>query len=567
MPKQDDAALPSDTTAHAAFVYALQNAQKFGGKANPKAIVGMLMKNHPELRDSPKDAAGLADEAVKKVNIMSQQEQQALLESQDESALHKTERKERDLFSSVPVEPGVPVTTAFPPEPSKWPHIGHAKALLINQEFARRNNGRFLLRFEDTNPALARPEFYQQHLDDYAWLGAKFDGIDYASAHMEEFYRLAERLITDGNAYICDCPAELMRENRMKGEACECRLRPADKNLVYWKSLFSAPAGTAVLRLKVDMQAKNTTLRDPTMFRIAEGNHARTGTQYRLWPSYDFENAVMDGITDVTHRFRSKEFEMRAELQHRLQDMLSLPRTQTVEFARFNLEGVVSSGREIRQLVDGGKLMGWDDPQLTTLAALRRRGFQPVAIREFCLATGISKAESTLTWDDLMVHNRRFLDATAPRYFFVPDPVVVQVSALPALTATVRRHPENDMGSRTFVVKEGGKVLLARADVARMKQHPGLYRLMGCCNLQVTADAVTFAGTALDDYRGQGKGVLQWLPVGVGEDIEVLMPDHDIIAGMAEPESLSIPVGQVVQFERFGFVRCDARSRFWFTHK
>src|SRR3989344_7229554 len=191
------------------------------------------------------------------------------------------------------------------------------------------------------------------------------------------------------------------------------------------------------------MKHQNTTMRDPTMCRFIAKSHPRTNKKYSLWPTYDFQNAVMDGHFKITNRLRSKEFELRAELQRYIQKLLKLNETKTFEFGRLNLKGVETSGRKIRELIQKKKLTGWDDPRLTTIVALRRRGFLPQAIYDFVLSTGISKAKSTMTWDELETKNKKILDPISDRYFFIENPKKIKIKNPPFLEALAPLHPEH----------------------------------------------------------------------------------------------------------------------------
>ena len=550
--------------------YALQNAVKYKDKANPGAVIGKVFAEHPELKEKAQDLSREVIKIIKDINRLSLEKQEKKLQELAPELLEKKEKaEEKDIFAFLNIREGQKIVTAFPPEPSKYPHIGHAKAIILNYELAKRHNGTFILRFEDTNPELAEEEFYKIHLDNYAWLGIKPDKIDHASDYMEEFYKYAEKMINENHAYICSCRQETIKENRAKGMECEHRYSQPDKNLEMWQLMFKSKSGKYVLRLKGHMQSPNTTLRDPVIFRIIDEPHPRTRKKYRVWPNYDFENAVMDGIEGITHRLRSKEFELRNELQRLLQTLAGFRETNIYEFARFNLEGVESSGRVIRDKVQKKQLIGWDDPSLTTLVALKRRGFLPEAIKEFVLSTGITKTESVLTWDDLIVHNRRHLDAKCNRYFFVENPKEIKVENAPEQNVELKMHPEfNDRGTRNFKTKDNFYV--AEKDFKEFKDGK-LYRLMDCINFKRAKNKFVFDSLEYEKYKSHGDKIIHWLPVQ--KDLikaEVLMPDKKVAKGLAEPMVKNLKLGDIVQFQRFGFCKLDSKEKgklkFWYTH-
>jgi glutamyl-tRNA synthetase len=298
--------------------YALQNAVKFKGKASIGAVIGKVLAENPNLKKNTKKLSREIKKIVGEINSLSPEKQKKELEKY---SFKETVKEEKDIFSIFDIREDEKVVTAFPPEPSKYPHIGHAKAIFLNYELARKYNGKFVLRFEDTNPKLAEKELYKIHLENYTWLGIKPDVIDYASDHIEEFYALAKKMIEKGFAYVCTCSQEKIRKNRFDGKECTCRYLVEQEHLKRFDELFKAAEGSMVLRLKGYMQHENTTMRDPTLLRIIKHSHPRHGNKYSLWPTYDFENAVMDGLEGVTHRLRTKEFELRNELQNYIQNI------------------------------------------------------------------------------------------------------------------------------------------------------------------------------------------------------------------------------------------------------
>lgn len=549
--------------------YALQNAVRYKGKANPGAVIGRVLAESPELRENAKEISNEAVKAVKEINRLPLEKQEKKLQELAPELLEKKEKAEKDIFEFLNIREGQKVTTAFPPEPSKYPHIGHAKAIIVNYELAKRHNGTFYLRFEDTNPELADEEFYKIHLDNYKWLGIVPDKIDYASDFMEEFYKYAEKLIRDNHAYVCSCQQETIKENRKNGIECEHRFQQTGKNIELWQEMQKAKPGKFVLRLKGHMQSPNSALRDPVIFRIIDESHPRKKRKYRLWPNYDFESAIMDGIEGITHRLRSKEFELRNELQRLIQTMAGFRETQIYEFARFNLEGVESSGRIIREKVQKKQLLGWDDPSLTTIVALRRRGFLPEAIKEFVLSTGLTKTEAILTWDDLIVHNRRLLDSRCNRYFFIENPKEIRIENSPEQTAELKLHPEfRERGARKLKTKD--RFYVTEKDFKEFKDGK-LTRLMDCLNFVRKKGKFIFDSKDYEKYKKHGDKIIHWLPVQKDlVKVEVLMPDKKTAKGLAEPLVKNLKVGDIVQFARFGFCRLDDKKKdklvFWYTH-
>lgn len=537
--------------------YALQNAVKFNGKANVGAVVGKVFAEKPESKGP--ELAKLVSEVVKKVNSMTLDAQIKKLEEIAPELLEdKKEKKEKDLFEFLDVKGKV--VTAFPPEPSKYPHIGHAKSAFLNYELSKKYKGKFILRFEDTNPKLVKKNLYKAHLDAYKWLGIKPGMIDYSSKHMADFYKYAEKLIRDGKAYMCSCDSETIKKLRFKGVDCLCRNKSIDLSLKEWKGMPKMKEGQSTLRLKIDMQHENTTMRDPTIMRIIKDSHPIHGKKYSVWPTYDFQNPILDGIEGVTYRLRTKEFEMRNELQRWIQKALGFNETFIYEYARFNLEGVPSSGRVIRELVEKKDLIGWDDPSLTTIAALKRRGFLPEAIKEFVISTGITKTESTHTWEDFEIFNRRLLDPKANRYFFIENPKALEIKNAPDLDVSVPLHPDDKKrGSRNF--KTASKFYI-QDDIQKGK----VYRFMHLFNFKDNSFI------SEDHDPSLHAAIIHWLPFSKDLiPVEILMPDKEVKKGLAEVSVKNVKVNGVVQFERFAFCRLDKKEKrklvFWFAHR
>lgn len=544
---------------------ALQNAIKHEGKANAGAIVGGVIGDFPNLKSHMKYLMKEITDTVKDVNLLSVEKQKEEILQIDPSALDKKEHK-FDLFAFLNIPEGAKIRTAFPPGPEKHPHIGHAKALLMNYLLAQRYNGEFYLRFEDTNPDLVKEEFYNIMEEYFKWLGVKWDKLQYASDNMKLFYDKCEYVLRHNHAYVCTCVPEDVKLSRETGEPCKCRSRTIQENIDLWKKMHSMHEGDAIVRLKIDLKHKNSTMRDPTIFRIIETPHPRLDTKYKVWPIYDFQNSIMDGHFEITHRLRSKEFEMRNELQRYIQTLLGYKETNIYEFARFNMEGVESSGRVIREKIANGEFTGWDDPSLTTLSALKRRGFQPEAIKEFVIKTGMTKSESTMTWDDLILQNRRVLDQKANRYFFVEEPVLITVKGAPVKEIELNLHPEHKKGGRH--IRTNTKFYISKKDHDSL-EHGKIYRLMECINFRcISKDHFEYVDESLQTYRDEGEGILHFVPGDVNNVHVKIFRDKKYIKGLAEEAVNCLKEGDVVQFERFGFARLDSKEKmiFWFTH-
>jgi len=542
--------------------YTLLNAIQHDGKANVQAVLGKILSEKPELKNKIKDLISDIQKTVKDVNSWKKEKQENEMKKLGFTVEKKVEEK-KELPDLPNVKMGK-VVTAFPPEPSKYPHLGHAKAALVNYLYAKKYKGKFIIRFEDTNPELAKKEYYDAIIDGLKWLGIKWNKLDYTSDYVEEFYKVTEKLIKKNKAYVCLCEQDEIKKNRRFMIECKCRNNSVQENLKLWKKMLTTfKEGESSVRIKISMDHKNAAMRDPSIMRIIDKPHPRTGNKYRVWPMYDFATALMDGWEGVTHRVRSKEFEMRRELQQFIQKAVGLKITYITEMARFNLEGVPSSGRQIREMIQNKKLIGWDDPRLTTLIALKRRGFDPEGIKEFLISTGVTKTESMLTLDMLESFNRSIIDPKCNRYFAVFNPIEIKIVNAPD-TKKVSVHLHPDFPKRGFreIPVNLNKILISKDDFDKFERKE--VRLIGLFNVKLDKQA-KFTSKEVEIEMPK----IQWVS-DKNVKVRVLMPDGRRREGLAEPEVGKLKVDSRIQFQRFGFCRLDEKKPsvfFYFTHK
>lgn len=540
---------------------ALLNAAEHGGRADANSVLGKIISQHPEAKDEIKNLILRIQKVVGEVNSLDAGEQSRLVES---LGIKKREEK-REETHELPELPGAKkgsVVTAFPPEPSKYPHLGHAKSALINFNYAKRYKGKFILRFEDSNPEIARKEYYGAIINGLRWLGIKWDKLDYLSDHIPEYYRAVEKLIANGNAYVCLCKQETMKDLREKGLECEHRGNSATANMKLWRDMLeSMKPGSATVRMKIDMENPNTTLRDPSIARIITEPHPRMKKRYRVWPAYDFGTAMLDAWEKVTHRVRTKEFELRKELQEHILKSLGFRPPFVMEIGRLEIKDAITKGREIRDGVARKIFSGWDDPRLSTLAALRRRGFSPEGLKEFLVSTGATKTESVYEWQVIEAFNRKAVDPIADRYFGVIDPVKIKIEGVPKVASievsvrpgSKRKRKIPVKSDLIFIDKEDARILMGK--------NAGL---MFLCTVNFGTVRRFVSREISHDIQK-----IHW----VGEPnvkIKILMPDGSIKTGLGEPAMKKLKVGKIIQLYRIGFCRVDkigGEIALYFAHK
>ena len=352
------------------------------------------------------------------------------------------------------------ICTRFPPEPNGYLHIGHAKSILLNYGIAKEYGGKFNLRFDDTNPMKERSEFVESIQRDVAWLGADWEGrLFFASNYFDQMYEAAEKLIRKGKAFVCDLSAEEIREYRgtltEPGKESPYRNRSIEENLDLFRRMRAGefPAGSKVLRAKIDMASPNINMRDPVIYRIARMTHHNTGDKWCIYPMYDFAHPIEDAIEGVTHSLCTLEFEDHRPLYNWVVTELEYPHPpKQIEFAKLYLTNVVTGKRYIKKLVENGTVDGWDDPRLVTIAALRRRGYTPESIRRFVELAGISKANSSTDYAMLEYCIRDDLKLKAPRMMAVLDPIRLVIDNYPegqTEELEASNNPENEaLGTR-----------------------------------------------------------------------------------------------------------------------
>ncbi len=334
------------------------------------------------------------------------------------------------------------VQTRFPPEPNGYLHIGHAKSILLNYGLAQKYGGKFNLRFDDTNPTKEKTEFVESIIEDVKWLGADFeDRLFFASNYFEEMYDRAVLLIKKGKAYVCDLTAEEIREYRgdfkTPGKESPYRNRSVEENLTLFKEMKEGKYkdGEKVLRAKIDMASPNINMRDPVIYRVAHMTHHNTGDAWCIYPMYDFAHPIEDAIENVTHSICTLEFEDHRPLYDWVVkecEFVSPPRQ--IEFAKLYLTNVITGKRYIKKLVEDNVVDGWDDPRLVSIAALRRRGYTPEALRMFVDLVGVSKANSSVDYAMLEYCIREDLKLKRPRMMAVLDPVKLVIDNYPEET-------------------------------------------------------------------------------------------------------------------------------------
>ena len=507
------------------------------------------------------------------------------------------------------------VHTRFPPEPNGYLHLGHAKSICLNFGVAKEFNGLCNLRFDDTNPTKEDTEYVESIREDVRWLGGDWgDREFYASNYFDKLYEYAEQLIKMGKAYVDALTADEIREYRgtltQPGRESPYRNRSVEENLDLFRRMRAGEFadGTHVLRAKIDMASPNLVMRDPTLYRIRHATHHRTGDKWCIYPMYDFTHPLSDSIEGITHSLCTLEFVNNRELYNWVLETLNVYHPEQTEFARLNLTYTVLSKRKLIQLVKEGYVKGWDDPRMPTLSALRRRGVPPEAIHDFCRRIGMAKSEAVVEYGLLEFCIREYLNAHAPRWMAVLNPVRLVIDNYPEDQEDVFEMPlypdDDSFGSRKVPFT---RELYIDRDDFRLDPPKKYYRLapgqevrlryayfVTCTDvvkdaegnvqeIHCTYDPASRGGNSPDGRKV--KGTIHWVSAKYALPAEVRLyeqlfsvPDPNnvpegktfldyinpdslrTVSARLEPAMAQIRTGETVQFERVGYFCKDRDS-------
>lgn len=554
---------------------ALLNAVKHNGQAQVAPVIGTVLGEKPELRTRVKEISSLVSHVIEEINHLSKEEQKSIVEKNWPETFVK-EKNEEKLLPSLPnANEYSQIVTRFSPNPDCVLHLGSARAIILSHEYAHLYNGKFILRFEDTDPKLKRPvlEFYDRIRQDLVWLGCEPDEEYIQSERLEIYYGYAEKLLKTGNAYVCTCKPEHFREKILRNEPCNCRGLSIDQNMKRWERMLNGQyaEGEAVLRVKTDLNHPNPAVRDWPALRVIDNlkyPHPRVGSRYHAWPLYNLAAGVDDHLMGVTHIIRGKEHLTNQVRQEYMYSHLGWKYPEAIHYGRLKITGASLSKSKIVQGVRSGEFEGWDDPRLATFVALKRRGITPEAIRRMIIDVGPKTSDVILSWENLNAYNRKVLDPIANRYFFVQEAIEITVTNVrKPFVSKLPLHPQHpERGFREYnITPEKGtdacKFWVSRPDVDASKVGSTI-RLMELFNIKLERATMysaqaSFVSESYEDARKLKAPLIHWIRIGEDVPCSVVMPNATIIRGAAESACRKLVPDEVVQFERFGFVRMD----------
>lgn len=531
--------------------FALQNAVFHSGKADAGAVLGKMLGSHPKLKKNIGHLREKIQQAVNEVNKLPAEEQKKQLERLGPSLLKK-EVKQKEELPEIPGARKGRIVTRFAPAPTGGLHIFHLlRPAFLNYLYAKKYNGKFILRIEDTDPEKVKKEAYDWIMQDLEAVGIVPDRVVKQSENMGDYYKYAKMLLKEGKAYICICSQEEFKKIKLSMIGCTCRNNIKEENIEKFERMLSGRyrAGESVARLKANMQDPNPVLRDPPLLRISDAEHPLAG-KYRVWPLYNFSCTVDDHMLGITHVFRAKEHEHNTAVQERIFHALGWKPPVTVNFGMLRLPGGKLHKRDIRKMLASGEITGWDDPKLPTVRAFLRRGFLPETFRQMALMCGLSKTDIVIGWENLEGINRKLLDPIANRYMVVLNPEKISVAGIGNTAAELSLHPDYPERGKRKMPVDRENIYISKGDFEAAGSSE--FRLMGLGNVRLDGGSGVYTGDKI--VREMQK--VQWVSEP-NVKVDIIKPG-ETISGLGEPSIQKLKPGDIIQMERVGFGRVDA---------
>jgi glutamyl-tRNA synthetase len=556
--------------------HVLKNVLDFG-KVNSKVILGLSLRENPELKKDVPKVLQEIEKTAKEIEKLSKNQIKQELQKLAPGLLKEKEEKVKSPLKELPNAKKGKVVVRIAPSPSGPLHIGHAYGASLNFEYAQMYQGKFIVRIEDTNPENIYSKAYKLIEDDAKWLtDNNVAEVVVQSSRLGKYYDYAEKLVRQGNAYVCTCNVDEWREMKNDGIACPCRSSSIKESQLRYAKMFNEYAeGEVVLRLKTDIKHKNPAMRDFAIARVNEHVHPKTGKEQRVWPLMVFSVAVDDHELGVTHVLNGKDHTDNSKKEMVIMDCFKWKHPEYKHWGRINFEGMKLSSSHTKIAIEQNEYSGWDDVRLPFLPALRRRGYQPGAFRKFSTKIGLSLSDKKVSkeefWKMIDAFNRELIEPKSNRYFFVHNPVEITIENSLKKEVGLDLHPDfPKRGKRTL--KVNGSVNISENDLKRLSEGK-IHRLMDYCNFESSGKKWKFVSENYDDYRNAKKKgfILHWLPSGNLPKVEVFMDDGNVLEGIGEKDMLNLKEGSIVQLERMFFVRLDKKRgnklTFYYLHK
>ena len=560
------------------LIFGLKNAVEFGGKPSKKAIMGKLLSQRADLRSKTKIIIPILEQVIEEISALDLAEQEKKLLELDPSALDKKEKikEEKELPELPNLDKYDKVIMRLAPYPSGALHIGNARMVVLNNEYVNKHNGELILFYDDTigSPKSLRntpkakyvlPEAYDLIKEGLQWLGVNYKKVFYKSDRLEIYYEYCEKLIKEEIAYVCFCSAgDFKNKYKNQKKACPHRSQSVDKNLEEWQNMLDGKyeETTAVIRLKTGMDQKDPAVRDNIIMRISEAEHPRVGTKYRIWPMLEFSWAIDDHLIGITHIIRGADLVKEDFIEDFVWEHFGWKKAEFLHYGRIKFPDMKLSKTEARNNIQKGKYEGWDDPRTWSLQSLKKRGIRPEALKESLLSLGMSMSGITFSTGWLYSKNQDIIDDVSDRYFFVEDPVLLEIDEVPfeEYMAEPFLLPSNPKkGKRIIKGKVSDKklkILISKRDARKFKVGQ-IFRLKDLINVQVLS--IDLKNNKITSYYhslelNREYSIIHWVPNDDNIEVKILKPDGSVSRGNGEINLKHVPLNVPIQFERYGFV-------------
>ena len=543
--------------------YALQNAVEYDGAGQSGSVLGRILGERPDLRSKARELKQLVDIEVDDANIMAQdkgiEEVRELLESTNPEALNRQKQVKRTGLKELPNAKKGEVVLRFAPNPNGPLTLGHARGVTINSEYSKIYEGKVVLRFDDTDSKVKPPlkEAYKWIEEDYKWLtGRDPDIIIRASERMEIYLKYARKLLDNGFGYVCKCSAEKFKKLRDESEECPCRKNDSKKNLSDWNEMIKGELGEgmAVVRVKTDMNLPNPALRDWPALRIQHTSHTMVGDKYKVWPLLDFQSAIEDYEQGVTHIIRGKDLMDSTRKQTLLYKHFGWKYPETLYWGRVKIYEYGSfSTSGMRKEIENTNYSGWDDPRLPTLRALRRRGFNPDAMKDFWLDLGLTQKDISVSLQTIEAFNSSKIDSMCERRTFVRNPHKIQLNDenLPVeRKLLLNKHPLDEIKGYREWDLGNLEIFIEEKDIDNEQ-----IRLKDFADIKINDSK----GIIQSIERTDKRQIVHWLPKTIAKKAILTIPKgNEIIVQEGMMEDIQIMENNIVQLERVGYARIES---------
>ena len=520
------------------------------GEAKSKSVIGTAMGKYPEFRTQAKELMSIIDSVIEEANSIDAKDLKSYIPKKKKQV--KAEPKELP-----PLLNNEKVVLRFAPGPSGPLHLGHTRALALNNYYKKRYNGKLILRLEDTNPNAIDTDAYDMIQEDLKWLGIESDEVVIQSERVDIYYEDIRKILSEGGAYVTKSDAEEWRELKRQKKAHPDRNRKPEVQIKEFESLLAGDNGIVVI--KTDLEDPNPALRDFVAFRIVDNPHPLQKSKYRLWPLYNFAVAIDDYRLGITHVLRGKDHLNNTEKQKWIYKYMGWNEPEFIHYGLVSIPKTNLKTSKIRQSILDGEYTGWDDCRIATIKALARRGYSSETFSKYWEASGVKEVDIKFSWQNFDAMNKDLIDAKSKRLFFVSDPKEFIFKSDNTIMKEAPWHPDNkELGNREESISSGSKIYLPSGDLSKIKDVSEM-RLKNLCNVKINGNKLEFS----DFEHKKGIPIFQWC--SGSKDVVLYYPDGTISQGLVE-DNIGELDDTVVQFERTGFVRLEGDKAF-FLHR